>query len=222
MEGDRGDSKGAEPGARKVRAKRATAAKTAPQEKLTGAVRTLSRAEALQRMYVEWQRGLDYPTIAGRMKARGFDISARTVRRNIEEMRAHNFVFPETAPPHEGIRKLDELIDQAAFAITTAAEILEGAMSDRNWTAAVGASRRVAQARREHTELLQARGLLPRDLGLMWHYAEYEQIMRTVHEVLARHDIALEVREDLQRTTDALFGHKSDPHQSRDGDPGAA
>jgi hypothetical protein len=93
---------------------------------------------------------------------------------------------------------MEGLIVQLDFAISEAAQIQQRALDAGNLSVALGASRRVAEARREALELRQATGRLPKNLGLLlaWH-ADAVEVVRKIRLVFERHDIPDAIGEEV-------------------------
>jgi hypothetical protein len=176
-----------------TRAKGKTAAdRTIENGGSTPAADTVKQAKQYEAIYNAWRRGIDCTTLAQR-----HDLSPRRVQQICDELRASSIDAMDTAHPLAGIRYTDRLLVQLDAAVTTAAEILEGALADKNWAVAVGASRRVAEARRELLELQQQRGIVPRNLGLLAVQADGVATVQRILRVFDQYGVPGEVRDAI-------------------------
>jgi hypothetical protein len=172
----------------------------------TDAGRTRKRAIRNERIYNRWRRGIDYTTIAQDEK-----LHPRRVQEICDELRAESLEAFELTSPLVGLKIVDKQLVQLDAAVSTAAEILEHAMADKNWSAAIGASKRLAQAMRERLELQQARGLVPRNLGVLQQQWSGMALVQRILVVFERFGVPDEVGEEVARqiemSTRKVAGH---------------
>lgn len=186
--------------ARKVAPKgheRLTAAKTkaAKHVEKGGSTRATNAAKRVARnweMYVSWRMGVDCETLAERHK-----VTATRVRQICDELRAASFEAFEVTNPIAALANIDRALVRADAAVGSAALILEGAMRDKNWSVAIGAARRGAEARKELLNLQQLRGVVPNNLAQLQDLWDGMQLAAEMIGVLRRHDVPREVMDEI-------------------------
>jgi hypothetical protein len=189
-----------ETAAQKVKPKgrrRLTAAKTKAARKVekggsTRATATAKRVKRDREMYVAWRLGVDCETLAER-----HDLTARRVRQICDELRAASFEAFEVTNPIAALANIDRALVRADAAVSSAALILEGAMKDKNWSVAIGAARRGAEARKELLNLQQLRGIVPHNLAQLQDLWDGMQLAAEMIGVLNRHDVPREVMDEI-------------------------
>jgi hypothetical protein len=124
-------------------------------------------------------------------------MTPRRVRQIVDEMRSGSAEVVEMTNPMAGLHYVDGLLVQLDRSVTNAALILEGAMTDKNWAVAVGAHRRLAEARRELLELKQFRGIVPRNLATLEEQWSLVALVGRILAVMERHGISDEVRREI-------------------------
>ena len=158
----------------------------------TPAVAAAKRVKRNREMYVSWRLGVDCETLAERHK-----LSASRVRQICDELRAASFEAFEVTNPIAALANIDRALVRADAAISVAALILEGAMKDKNWSVAIGAARRGAEARRELLNLQQLRGIVPNNLAQLQDLWDGMQLAAEMIGVLNRHDVPREVMDEI-------------------------
>ena len=171
---------------------RTNADEQAEQGKDTPAASTLKRAELYKTIYRSWRRGINCTTLAER-----HNMKPRRVQQLIDEMRAASVEAMNLTNPLAGLKLTDELLVQLAEAVTEAAEVTEKAIEDRNWNAAIAGLKRAAQGRRELLELWQARGVVPRPLGVLQGMWEGVTLVAKIVETFERHGISDEIADEV-------------------------
>ena len=141
-------------------------------------------------------RGLGWSKVAERN-----GLSERQCRRICEEWRATR----PSAYDHDPLALLDEILDHYDAGIEDLALVREEALQD---AVKVGAVKARMNLIREKAELLQAVGILPRDLGKFAEERDLRVVADTVWAVMDKHDVPDDARLDLAAT---LRGNSSVP-----------
>jgi hypothetical protein len=174
--------------------------RTAAEKKVEGggstpAVDAVKRGRTYEAIFNGWREGIDYTTLAQR-----HEMTPRRVRQIVDEMRSGSAEAVEITNPIAALHYVDGLLVQLDRAVTQAALILEGAISEKNWAGAIGAHRRLGESRRELLELKQLRGIIPKNLAALEEQWSLVQFMGRVLAAFERHNIPNEVRIEIAET----------------------
>jgi hypothetical protein len=168
------------------------AAKRVARGGSTPAVAAAKRVKRNREMYVSWRRGIDATTLAER-----HDVTPRRVRQIVDDLAASSLVAYEPDHVLTALKDIDRLINQMERAITDAADIQQKAIDVKNYNVALGASRRVAEARQELLALKQDRGIIPRNLAYLKAQWDTIEIAATLIEILERHDLPQGAKDEI-------------------------
>jgi hypothetical protein len=166
----------------------------AAEGRSTPAAGTVERAREYSEIYDKWRQGFDTTTLAAEYKP-----AKRRIQQIVNELRAAAEEAVEIHDPLYALSYTRDLVVQLEYAITQAAKILEAAMASGNLSVALGATRRVAEARKQLLEMRQIRGQLPRDLSYIGDERSLREFVEGVIEVMDRNGISMEIREEIIR-----------------------
>ena len=115
----------------------------------------------------------------------------------MDDLAASSIVAYEPEHVLTALKDIDRLIIQMDAAITDAAEIQAKALEQGNLSVALGAAKRVAQARQELLALKQDRGIIPRNLAYLKAQWDTIEIAATLIEILERHDLPQGAKDEI-------------------------
>jgi hypothetical protein len=161
----------------------------------TPAADAIERGETYRTIYDRWRTGVDVATLSA-----DYELTPRRVQQIVDELRAVNYdATVDVAHPLSALQIVDRLLAQLDAAVGQAALIFEGAIKDKNWAVALGASRRIADARRELLELQQARGIVPRNFAELHNQWDGMQLVSSIFEVFERYDVPEVVSSEIAK-----------------------
>jgi hypothetical protein len=132
-------------------------------------------------------------------RARGFGWAAIAERHGLSERRCHEIwsTYWATQPSLgeiDPVEAVNEAIAQHDALVEDLARLAETSTQD---AVRLGVLKAKREAMRERLILMQAVGLLPRDLGLLKHEVDVRRIIQVFMAALDRHDLPEVVEDDL-------------------------
>lgn len=139
-----------------------------------------------QQIIVDWLRGMDYPALSAK-----WNLSERQLKEIIARFREHH------KPVHEGADPIDivyTMLDRYSAWISQLAVIADEADAD---SARVGAVNAQMSAQNKSAELMQATGLLPKNLGTLRLELDVRLLTQKLIKVLNDHEAPIELKEAI-------------------------
>lgn len=158
----------------------------------TNAASTEDRVRRNRKIYRRWATGVPISVLA-----EDEDLTERRVQQIVDEYRATGGGHRLATDPLAGLRHVDDTLEHMMASIGMAATIYEKAVEQQNWSAALGALRRQSEARRELMELMQNRGLLPRNLQYLAFQSDGVELAEMFIGILQKHGTPIEVMSEL-------------------------
>jgi hypothetical protein len=155
----------------------------------------IERSKRNLQMYAKWRRGMGYDELAER-----YELKPRAVQTICDQLRAASVETLEHGDPLAGLRHADRVLTEAQESLSQAAVLYERALDGNNLPVAVAAHRRVTECRKELLELMQLRGIVPRNIADLQNVWEGVELLARILAVFDRHDIPDEVGIEIART----------------------
>jgi hypothetical protein len=128
-------------------------------------------------------------------------LTERSVERLVDELRAANILARESNPV-VGLQIVERMVEQFEHVIGEIADIQQKALDAGNLPVALGAVKAKSAARMDWLKLLQARGLVPKNLGLLEAQVEGVALVSRIMAVFEEYGIGHEVAERVAAVID--------------------